>query len=165
MAEDSGDSGFWPFALKLYGREGVKPALLYLQDEHRLNIPLFLFALWSGNHRRLEAPEVREYLNLATDFTDRLIAPLRSGRRWLKSQGEPDLYRQLLDTELACEKALMTRLEKRFLDKPEAPSDADGQGMDNAELYLRTAGICSDPDARDRLTAIYRQYRQLTTDN
>lgn len=160
-----GKTGFWEFALRLYEREGVKPALLYLQDVNGLDIPLFLFALWCGRYRRLKAAEMTDYLALATDYARHLVQPVREARRWLGSQQEETLYRHLLETELACEKAIMTRLEKRFFAKPGPPSTAGGHGVDNAELYLRTAGIPVDVKARKSLAIIYRQYRHLTTDN
>ena len=161
----TGAYSFWSIAVTLYDRPGVKPALLYLQDQHGLDIPLFLFALWSGHSRRLEATEMQDYLALATAYTRHLIQPLREGRRWLGPQQDETLYRRLLETELACEKALMSRLEERFRVKPEPSSSAGEQGVDNAELYLRTTGICDDGRARQRLALVYRAYRRLETEN
>ena len=160
-----GDHDFWRFAVTLYDLEGVKSTLLQLQDENGLNIPLFLFALWCGQHRRLEAAEMVDCLALATDYGRHLIEPVRQARCWLGAREKETLYRQLLDTELACEKALMQRLEQRFQDKSPPRQDNGHYGEENAERYLLMAGIRKDGEARQRLTLIYRAYRHLKTEN
>src|SRR6185312_10024375 len=38
----------WTFSLGVYGRPGVAPACLVLQERHRLDINLLLFAAWAG---------------------------------------------------------------------------------------------------------------------
>ncbi len=153
--------GFWDFAVHFYGRQGVKPVLLELQDQHGLNIPLFLFSLWCGYFRRLGEPEMAHYINLAADYTHHLIAPVRGARRWLKSRETGNLYRQLLDAELECEKQLMARLEADFREGARQLSAAGNDGIANAELYLKLAPIRSESIARERLAAILDQFRQL----
>ena len=42
-------SAFWDFTLQVYGREGVSPAVIALQDTHRLDVDILLFCCWTGS--------------------------------------------------------------------------------------------------------------------
>ena len=43
------DGRFWAFSLDVYGRPGVAPACLALQDRHGLDVNLLLFCCWAAS--------------------------------------------------------------------------------------------------------------------
>ena len=43
------DGRFWAFSLEVYGRPGVAPACLALQDRHGLDVNLLLFCCWAAS--------------------------------------------------------------------------------------------------------------------
>lgn len=82
----------WRFSLDRYGRDGVPPLCLRLQDEHRADINLVLFALWAGSQQlairgQQAACEIAEAV---ADWHGQAVVPLRGVRRWLKNRDFPD---------------------------------------------------------------------------
>ena len=76
---------FWDFSLATYGRDGVPPACLALQDEYGLDINVLLFCCWAAiNGHALTDDELKQVLQLSSSWADAVVRPLRSTRRWMK---------------------------------------------------------------------------------
>jgi len=77
---------FWAFSLALYGKPGVAPALLGLQDRLGLDVNLLLFCCWAGAEGRvLSLADVAAVEATTQAWQAEIIRPLRALRRRLKS--------------------------------------------------------------------------------
>ena len=106
---------FWRFSLAVYGKPGVAPACLVLQDQFGRDINLALFCCWLG-------ASGRGRLTRATlDAADRAVAPwrqevvenFRAARQAIKQAAMPgsdNLYAKAKAVELEAERMLQTRL-------------------------------------------------------
>ena len=163
----------WQFACRLYARDGVQAALLSLQDDDGVDIPFLLFLLWHGRYiGALDRAGVSKYWQRARSWSEELVQPVRRGRRWLAAQsGEDrhgdDLYRQLQDTELACEKRLLSVLEN-LVRREAGARGSVADGICCAGHYLSLQGLqpqvgpASPGAGRDgRLAALISEYRAI----
>ena len=164
----------WPFACRLYARDGVQAALLSLQEDDGLDIPFLLFLLWHGRYLApLERADVERLCRRSHQWSEELVQPVRRSRRWLAAQAgtarhDDDLYRQLLDTELACEKRLLAMLESEGRGSAgTAGSTAAGETC--AGHYLSLLGLqpWAEPESPgangdERLTTLISQYRAIS---
>ena len=83
-------SPFWTFSLAVYGRQGVPPACLRLQDEHGADVNIALCALWLGTlGRAIVAADVARLRETMAPWVEEVVRPLRQVRRWLKDPTEP----------------------------------------------------------------------------
>ena len=135
----------WRFSLTVYGRPGVAPACLALQDRLGLAVNLLLFCCWAAARgHRLESAELAAAEAASADWQRDIVAPLRGIRRQLARPAALDpadaaiLYDQAKQLELAAEEA-----EQRLLATavPFAPREVDDarQADDtvaNLKLYL-----------------------------
>ncbi len=108
---------FWDFSLAVYGRPGMAPACLALQDRHGLDVNLLLLCCWAGEQGRTLAPaEIEELVAVVRPWQEEVVQPLRAVRRWLKNQAAVPaglagtLREQILARELDAE-----RLEQHML--------------------------------------------------
>lgn len=141
----SADVRFWDFSVTAYGRPGVAPACLALQERHGLDVNLLLYCAWCGSRgRRLEETALRALDGRIAAWREEVVRPLRAVRRWLKTQetalGEdPQALRQEIKRlELEAE-----RIEQELLAAEAA--EAHGQpspktGAANMALYLAFLG-------------------------
>jgi len=86
-----GDS-FWSFTLAFYGREGVSPALIALQDRFGHDVNLLLFACWLGLHEGvpLTLAERDAAAERVRFWRENVLIPLRSARRAIKAAAVAD---------------------------------------------------------------------------
>lgn len=99
-------SPFWDFSRATYGRPGVAPASLGLQDRRGLDVNLILFCCWAGSRgRTLEPADLRRLSEATEDWRTHVVEPLREVRRWLKGYkgALPDLAQGLRSGVLARE--------------------------------------------------------------
>lgn len=150
---DSGDE-FWAFSLDFYGRPGVAPVCLALQDRHAVDVNLVLFACWIGlsGRGRLDAGDLARAEALAEPWRRSVIEPLRAARRALKGEGDAaaPLYAAAKAVELEAERGAQRRLAA--LAPAPAAHDLDarrGDAAANLALYLRDAA------AQEAATAIF----------
>jgi len=148
LAAKSGrrNQGLWRFALGLYGRPGVAPACLSLQDRHGVDIPLLLAAIWHGasGRGRLPASRARAWRARAREWRHAIV-PLRAARTAIRAAAKADpaimrLRKSILAAELAAEKLLLRDLESDSAASGAthartAPADA----RHNAEIFVRAA--------------------------
>ena len=150
------DGRFWTFSLEVYGRPGVAPACLALQDRHGLDVNLLLFCCWAAAQGvRLDQRAIVAAEAAVAGWRNQVLKPLRSLRRRLKREiaGFPDadvaaLRDRVLAVELEGERLAQARLEALL---PEAAGDGAETGLALAvralRLYFRLEGI--DPDDVD----------------
>lgn len=164
MKSEKEKPSLWEFAVQLYSSDGVKGALLSLQEEDNLDIPYFLFTLWSGcYYRRIPANELNKRMQACSELSRNLVHPIRRSRCWVKANlpESESLYRQLLDAELACEKRLINKLENGFLQADSPGQYGKEQGIRNAEDYLAAANISVAGENKKRLAIVFKQFNQL----
>lgn len=108
--------GLWDWAVAAYGRPGVAPACLDLQDRFEQNVPLLLAAAWSAAQGRTLDLDAAVALTRAWEAD--VVAPLRAARRGLKIAHRPipDAGREALRetvkaVELESERLLLAALE------------------------------------------------------
>lgn len=109
----------WPYALRLYGREGVSPACVRLQDEGGLDVCELLWLCWlDANGQTLAARdgEWQEALADVRAWQRDVTVPLRAQRRRLKAEVArtprlATLRGHVKHAELEAEKEALTRLE------------------------------------------------------
>lgn len=77
---------FWEFSLAFYGRPGVAPACLRLQDEGGADVNIALFLLWRARSGvRLCEQDLACADALVAGWRERIVEPLRAMRRRLKT--------------------------------------------------------------------------------
>ena len=110
MAQAFPHSDFWDFSVTLYGRPGVAPACLPLQERHGLDVNALMFCLWlaaSGRGPAARAP-LDEAFDRAEAWHAEIVRNLRALRKRLKSPVGP------ADPALA--QALRARIQKIEID-------------------------------------------------
>jgi uncharacterized protein (TIGR02444 family) len=79
------DSTFWSFTLGLYGKPGVAPALIGLQDRLGLDVNMLLYCCWTGSDGRLlSRDDLKAVEAVAEPWQSEVVRPLRALRRRLK---------------------------------------------------------------------------------
>ncbi len=156
---DSDENPFWDFSLAVYGREGVAPACLALQDRHGLDVNLLLFCLWAGTRgRALAAAELDRLIAAARPWQEGVVAPLRAARRWLKGRqpvpgdSAATLRSAIKERELDAEAIEQAMLFAQF-PIPPGPG-APAAAAENLALYLTAMGITPDADDCTRLATV-----------
>ena len=104
-------SPFLEFSIRFYGRPGVAPALLELQDRDGIDVNMFLFALWAASTgKRWDDAAVMQTDRLIKSWRDDIVVPLRSVRRALRetprgfdAEAAQNIRRQIKEAELEAE--------------------------------------------------------------
>jgi uncharacterized protein (TIGR02444 family) len=121
-------SAFWDFTLQVYGREGVSPAVIALQDTHRLDVDILLFCCWTGSTGRgpLGAAAIARAKTVADPWQAEVVNALRTIRRRIKDgfegapAGLPDaLRKQILTQEIDAERLEQIMLEATVTAAPD----------------------------------------------
>ncbi len=139
---DGPDFPFWSFSIELYGRPGVAPAALALQDRFGCDVNLLLFAIWAA--RCGVALGLSEFVRLdeaVGPWRVRIVEPIRELRRTLKTDSlgaAPELAegcrRALLASELAGERAAQELLARTL------PMNALAEAVIDRELARGNLG-------------------------
>ena len=119
---NGGESAFWQFSLRFYGRPGVPELCLALQDEHGVDINLlFLLIFLAKQGRWLSVGDVREIDRETAAWRTNVVQPLRALRRQLKNGFPPmdaavteALRGEIKRCELQAEKLQQEMMEQRF---------------------------------------------------
>jgi len=103
-------SDFWDFSVTLYGRPGVAPACLALQERHGLDVNALMFCLWLAASGRgpVARPALDEAFTRAESWHAEIVRNLRALRKRLKAPVGP------ADPALA--QALRARIQKIEID-------------------------------------------------
>jgi uncharacterized protein (TIGR02444 family) len=80
-------SEFWDFSVTLYGKPGVAPACLALQERHGADVNILMFCLWLGaSGRGPAAPEALDAAFAAVEaWHHEIVRSLRAVRKRLKT--------------------------------------------------------------------------------
>jgi len=155
---------FWDFTLKLYGKPGVSPALIGLQDRLGADVNLLLFCCWAGSR----GLELTEGDLLAADaavrgWREQVVEPLRGVRNRIKAGiagGVPTdaamAYRKrVLELEIAGEEAAQHAIAASTAgSKAEgAPSAAARRSLDRYLARLGKPATAADRDAVGAIVA------------
>jgi uncharacterized protein (TIGR02444 family) len=159
MAESS--DPFWSFSLALYGRPGVAPALIGLQDRLGLDVNMLLFCCWAGTiGRPLSAEDIAAVEQIAEPWQAEIVRPLRAVRRRLKGGfvGLPaaavETYRKRVnELEIAGEQLAQEAMAGLLPATPALPSSA-ALVAGNLKAYLQTRRVVAGPPEEDDLTAV-----------
>jgi uncharacterized protein (TIGR02444 family) len=147
----------WPYALEIYGRPGVEPLMLELQDAHGQCVPYLIWALWlATNGRRADDGALEAGAALARAWQAAAIRPLRELRRSLKAPANPAaaarerLRGGVQALELEAERMLLQMLEDA------SPAIGGAAKAMRASLGEAAAAWGGDPPAAllDRLVAL-----------
>lgn len=139
---------FEEWSREVYGREGVEPLLLTLQDRHGLSVNLLLWCLWGGQYvGEFDPALIRKAADKSDAFARETVIPLRAVRRWLKStpdgenpSGRNALRARVKEAELMAESLDQEALEALALSggsEPPLPADADGRARRALAAYVR----------------------------
>jgi uncharacterized protein (TIGR02444 family) len=129
----------WPYALDVYGRPGVEPLMLELQDTYGQCVPLLLWSLWmAASGRAFETRTAAACAELARAWQDAAVAPLRRLRRDLKSTPKANAQRvsERIRTGV---KALELEAERMLLQMLDEASPAPSGASADAVAALRLA--------------------------
>lgn len=122
----------WQFTVKMYGRDGVAPLFLTLQERCGLDVNMMLFMFYLGTQGK--APSSISALETAVkDWRDNVIIPLRQTRRYLKNaQGDAA---QALRQKVKSDELQAERIEQHILcDTVQTVAASDGLAA--ARAYL-----------------------------
>ncbi len=151
-------SAFWSFTLEVYGRQGVQPSVIHLQDDRGADVNLLFYAMWTAS---LGLPvfshgKARDLAAAVEPWRDTAIEPLRAVRTVLRG-GVPNapedeieaLRKQVLKLEIESE-----RVEQAIIEA--ATPEAQG----------REAGAASPDDVAANLgTVMALNGAPLSSDN
>src|SRR5262245_30453902 len=127
-----GTNPFWPFSLALYGRPGVAPALIALQDRLGLDVNMLLFCCWAGTlGRSLSAEDIAIVDKVAEPWQAEIVRPLRAVRRRLKGgfaglpvQAVESYRKRVNELEIAGEQLAQEAMASLLPAAPALPSSA-----------------------------------------
>jgi uncharacterized protein (TIGR02444 family) len=142
-------SDLWSFAVSLYGAQDVSKACLFLQEESAVDVPVLLFAAWSGRRSvALSQDDLRDINGTIGAWREEVILPLRVLRKRLKSGPRPapdkrseTLRNAIKAAELSAERIELKELEAqgRRLSKTSGASPLENMLI--AVRYYRKADL------------------------
>jgi uncharacterized protein (TIGR02444 family) len=156
---------FWTFSLALYGRPGVAPALIGLQDRLGLDVNMLLYCCWAGAAgRALTAADLAEVEAVAEPWQAEVVRPLRSIRRRLRGgfgQLPPDRVEtckaRLGELEIEAERIAQEAMAGVPQRQRGDPAATAAHGAGNLSRYLQLRGVAvtasDDADLRSVLQA------------
>ena len=137
---------FWRFSLAIYGRAGVPPACLVLQDQFGRDVNVMLYCCWLGasGRGRLTRSALDDADRAVTPWRLEVVEKFRAARRAIKAAAVPGseaLYAKAKAIELEAERALQGCLVE--FAPPVDPSRAAPERLDaalaNLKLYIGDA--------------------------
>jgi uncharacterized protein (TIGR02444 family) len=152
---------FWTWLNAVYRREGVSPAVIELQDKEHLNVNAALYCCWlATKHRRLSRAGGNEVERLSKEWSDAIVAAVRSARRELKTSSliedakRKDVRARIQATEIELEEVhagLLERLNEASHSSAEEPESLSQLAADNLRAYLAARGTA--PGEAERIAS------------
>lgn len=154
---------FWDFSLRLYGRIGVAPACLALQERHGVDVNVVLYCIWLGVERGLtidEADATRITQSVAA-WNDDVVVRLRGLRTALRvdARGAERRLSDALRNDIKRAELDAERIEQHIL-FTQSWSDAPGASRstpiarENVYAYLKSLGIQPNSDDDEEVGTI-----------
>jgi uncharacterized protein (TIGR02444 family) len=136
---DFPEHGFWDFSLALYGKPGVAPACLALQERHGVDVNALMFCVWLALSGRGPVPrdELEAAFAAVASWHAEVVRTLRPLRRRLKAGFDS------LDTEL------VQRLRARI-----QAIEIDAEHIEQLALAASAAAaapVCPGPGTDERV--------------
>jgi len=158
------DNTFWSFTLGLYGKPGVAPALIGLQDRLGLDVNMLLFCCWAGaDGRLLTAADVKAVEAVAEPWQSEVVRPLRALRRRLKGgfgampADRVAAYRKRINAlEIEGEHIAQNAMARQPCGERQAGGSSAARIAANLKAYLRLRHAPVDAAERSDLTTILR---------
>lgn len=155
MSGSGSGAGLWDFSRQVYGRPGVEPACLALQDRHGVDVNLLLFCCWVATRGvTLDRQTLTAAEAAVAGWRNQVVRPIRALRRRLKRETEgfpaaavAALRGQLLEAELQAERLEQQRLEAFLPAATESSESGPMLALRALRLYFRQEGV--DPDDVD----------------
>ena len=160
------ENPFWEFSVDLYGRSGVTPACLALQERHGIDVNFLLLSCWlavTGRGRSADA-DLQSLMDTVSDWHGMIVRSLRSVRDRMKGGYKPApnalvaaLRDRIVAIEIDCE-----RIEQQMLsnDLPPEPDDLPepeqlaSDAVANLSCYFRLSGIDLNKEDVDDLVVV-----------
>jgi len=156
MADAAAD--FWRFSLAIYGKPGVAPACLLLQDEHGRDVNLALYCCWLGasGRGRIDPDSLAAADRAVSGWRHDVVENFRAARRGIKAASWSDsdaIYAKAKAVELEAERLLQRQLVAL------APKPDDGRkigerladALANLALYIGEAPAAPIRDALEAM--------------
>lgn len=142
MSEDAGRA-FWQFSIGLYGKPGVGPAVLGLQDRLGADVNLLLYGCWAASQgRALGEADIAKADATIQLWREQVVEPLRQVRNRLKRGVAPvateagqTLRKRVLDSEIAGEELAQHALAA-LLPETTTVGNAGAAARSHIERYL-----------------------------
>jgi len=163
---DFPDHPFWDFSLEVYGKEGVAPACLVLQDAHQLDVNIVLFCCWIGATGRgaLDIGDVETMAAAVAEWHGDVVRGVRSVRQRLKGGLAPapldlseSLRRRITKIEVELEHVEQLMLAATIDRGADSGAGAERRTADaegNVDRYFSTIGRTPSAKDRDAIAAI-----------
>lgn len=150
-------SPFWTFSLAVYGRPGVPPACLTLQDSGGADVNVVLFCLFLGRSgRAIDAQTAGAIAATIEPWRSEIVAVLRQARRALKEPPTPfegpavdHLRKNVKAAELEAERIQQEMLFVTFTRESVGIAEADlaRACAQNVDAYQRHLGATFDANS------------------
>jgi uncharacterized protein (TIGR02444 family) len=158
------DNTFWSFTLGLYGKPGVAPALIGLQDRLGLDVNMLLYCCWAGTDGRLlTAADVKAVEAVAEPWQSEVVRPLRALRRRLKGgfgampADRVAAYRKRInELEVEGEHIAQNAMAQQPRGERQTGGSSAARIAANLKAYLRLRHAPVDAAERTDLTTILR---------
>lgn len=93
------ENPLWQYSLSVYSKAGVEPLLIQLQDEFSADVNLLLCGYWLESQQRvLDAKQWGSLIEVSAEWRTECVMPLRSVRRFLKTQSGLEGFREQVKT-------------------------------------------------------------------
>ena len=161
MSERSGDfpaNPLWDFSISVYGREGVGPACIALQDRRGLDVNMLLWCCWVGAEGggAIGEAAMGRAVDRVAPWREAVVEPLRRARRAIHdaapeaiAEAAEALRRKTLSAEIDSER--VAQLILAGVDADMTARDGEGGHADAAASLLRYLELCNvEADAADR---------------
>jgi uncharacterized protein (TIGR02444 family) len=154
---------FWRYSLDLYGRPGVVAACLALQDAHDVDVNLLLLCCWTGAGGHVISSEpMARLIESAGPWHEAVVKPLRSVRRWLKTQDRaPAEAAARLRQAVKAQELEAERLEQAILaaqadllDRAAPAAGPLAAAGANLTAYRKHLGLALTPDVERNLAVL-----------
>jgi len=158
------DNTFWSFTLGLYGKPGVAPALIGLQDRLGLDVNMLLYCCWAGAERRLlSRDDLKAVEAVAEPWQSEVVRPLRALRRRLKGgfgampAERVEAYRKRVnELEIEGEHIAQNAMAQQPLGERPAGASAAAAVVANLKAYLKLRHAPVDAPEQSDLVTILR---------
>jgi len=142
---------FWEYSCRVYRQAGVSEHCLHLQDEYALDVNLLLMCCWHADTRGvIGSDSLKRMITQSQEWSNNVVIPLRSVRRWMKTQ----LAKESTTHGLESERLIALREEIKTL-------ELRTEQYQQAFLEKMVIGLPAEQDETQRLEAASQCFLEL----